>query len=142
MKYYTWYIILISFAVVFIIIGYFYMTDLKAEAKDICINECNDKKYNHLNGLVVVFPDSSVSSKGYCDGYGLVKICDSDQVYDCRQSNYWKDEPIAISNSIYMLMKDDPRFLKLIKEFTDAGFIYHNRKDIICRCTCQGSYCF
>ena len=82
------------------------------------INKCNDKKYNHLNVVVVVLPDSSVSSKGDCDGYGLVKICDSDQVYDCRQSNYWKDEPIAISNSIYMLMKDDPRFLKLIEEKT------------------------
>lgn len=95
------------------------------------INECNDKKYNHLNEVVVVLRDSSVSPKGFCDGYGRVEICDSDQVYECFQSNR---NGFAISNSIYMLMKDDPRFTKLIEEKTLfqklKGFNLHLYKDI------------
>ena len=60
--------------------------------------------------LVVILPDSSVSEVGYCDGYGRVEMCNSEQVYECDSK-----DGIAISNSIYKLMKDDSRFKTLIE---------------------------
>ena len=75
--------------------------------KKVCVesNNNNDVKYSHLNEVVVILPDSSISEVGYCDGYGRVEIPNSDQVYECD----YKDG-IAISNSIYKLMKDDQFF--------------------------------
>ena len=77
------------------------------------IDDNNYKKYNHLNEVVVILPDSSVSEKGYCDGYGRVEIPNSEQVYECDSK-----DGIAISNSIYKLMKDNPRFKTLKKNKT------------------------
>ena len=74
------------------------------------INNNNDVKYSHLNEVIVILPDSSVSEVGYCDGYGRVEISNSDQVYECDSK-----DGIAISNSIYKLMKDDPRFKTLME---------------------------
>jgi len=74
------------------------------------INNNNDVKYSHLNEVIVILPDSSVSEVGYCDGYGRVEMCNSDQVYECDSK-----DGIAISNSIYKLMKDDPRFKTLME---------------------------
>lgn len=78
------------------------------------VDKNNNKKYGHLNKVIVILPDSSISSIGECDGYGRVEINNSDQIFDCDDSI----DGIAISNSIYMLMKNDPRFIALMEEGT------------------------
>jgi hypothetical protein len=77
----------------------------------------NTKKYSHLNDVVVVLSDSTISKVGCCDEYGRVEINDSDQVYECANKYEETNEKpfgIAISNTVYLLMKDDARFQKLL----------------------------
>ena len=81
------------------------------------INSDNDEKYGHLNYVRVVLQDSTISELGYHDGYGRVYMSNSNIIYQCAdEDNATIESPygIAISNSAYILMKDDIRFQKLI----------------------------
>jgi hypothetical protein len=81
------------------------------------INSDNDKKYSHLNEVRVVLQDSTISELGHHDGYGRVYMSNSNNIYQCSdEHNATIESPygIAISNSAYILMKDDIRFQKLI----------------------------
>ena len=83
------------------------------------IDSDNHKKYSHLNDVVVILSDSSISKVGCCDMYGRVEMNDSYQVYECANKDESSDEKpfgIAISNTVYLLMKDDTRFQKLLDD--------------------------
>ena len=81
------------------------------------INNDNDKKYSHLNEVRVVLQDSTISELGYHDSYGRVYMSNSNKVYQCADEESATIESpygFAISNSAYILMKDDIRFQELI----------------------------
>jgi hypothetical protein len=108
-------------------IGYEYLQEQLDDENHPChgldiqtLNKDNAIKYNHLNKVRVVLPDSTISDIGYDESYGRVEIQNSDQIYNCYGNPYMEKEGIAISNTIYLLIKDDPRFHSLINN----GLLY------------------